>query len=161
MHSKVFCAFIKPNLLFVLTIWGNVGAGNITAMDRTILQAARIILRSLFVTLGKETAAALDIIPFKFLKFNYNVLRIFNVLSSNDIFYYLDCDLLSKTSMYNTRGLVDRKFSALKQNRTLDEFCFQYESVHNWNSLLNDLTLCRDYKQFYSKLNTHIISQLS
>ena len=68
------------------------------------------------------------------------------MLSSNEIFYYLDFDLLSKTSMYNTRGAVDHKFNALKHNCTLDEFCFQYGSVHNWNSLPNDLTLCTDYK---------------
>ena len=129
-------------------------------MDRTIFQAASIILWSHSAALGKETSAALDIIPFKFLKFKYNVLRIFNVLSNTEIFYYLDCDL-SKTSTYNARGAVDHKFNALKHNHTLNEFFFQYESVHNWNSLPNDLTLCTDYKQFYSKLNIHIVSQLS
>ena len=77
------------------------------------------------------------------------------------VFYYLDCDLLSKTSMYNIRSVVDRKFNALKHNRTLDKFCFQYESVHNWNSLPNNLTLCTDYKQFYSKQNIRIFSQQS
>ena len=63
--------------------------------------------------------------------------------------------------MYNTHGAVDCKFYALEHNHTLNEFCLQYESVHNWNSLLNDLMLCTDYKQFYSKLNIHIVSQLS
>ena len=51
------------------------------------------------------------------------------------IFHYLDCDLLSKTSIYNKLGAVDRKFNALKHNLTLDEFCFQYESVYYWSSL--------------------------
>ena len=95
-RSKVFCVFVKPHLLFALPVWGNADTGNITAMGRTILQAARIIPWSLSATLGKETAAALDIIPFKFLTFKYNVLKIFNFLSSNEILYYLYCDLLSK-----------------------------------------------------------------
>ena len=156
--SKFFCALVKPHLLFTLPVWSNASTGNITTMDCTILQAARIILRSRSATLGKKIAAGLDIIPFKFLTFKYNVLRIFNVLSSREIFHYLDCDLLSRTSTYNTHGTVNHKFNALKHNRTFDEFCFEYESVHNWNNLLNDLMLCTNYKQFYSKLNIHIVS---
>ena len=63
--------------------------------------------------------------------------------------------------MYNTRDAVYRKLCALKHNSTLDEFCFQYESVHSWNSLPNDHKLCSVYKQFHSKLNIHIVSQLT
>ena len=50
--------------------------------------------------------------------------KLFNVLSSNEIFYYLDCDILSKISTYNTHGAVDRKFNAFKHNRNLDNFVF-------------------------------------
>ena len=64
--SKVFCAFVKPHLLFALLVWGNAGTGSITTMDHTIFQAVCIILRSRSATLVKETAAALDIISFEF-----------------------------------------------------------------------------------------------
>ena len=49
-------------------------------------------------------AKTLDILPFKLIKVKDNVLRIFKILSKNDNSAYLDSELLSKTSVYSTRG---------------------------------------------------------
>ena len=73
IRHKIFSALVAPRLNFCLPIWGNGSATNANSFDKSLKQAAHIILNSQSVTLDSTIANIARLFSFRLLDFKKNV----------------------------------------------------------------------------------------
>jgi hypothetical protein len=97
--------------------------GQLTAMDRTLLHAHRVIVNNKSAELTKSNFYSTGLIPFKDLLLYNNVCFIHKTLSNNQLENYIGSTLVYNRSTKLTRNVFDQKINIITHNRTSEEHC--------------------------------------
>ena len=102
-RKRIFQAHILPHVLFCLPVWGNLNISQRYLLDNSLLCYTRLIMRNSKASFNTGTYNFTGILPFQSYILLCNAITVFNILHRNEVDFYLHANLLSNTSLHNTR----------------------------------------------------------
>ena len=159
-RQRILQAFVMPKLTYCLPVWGRLCSKSNTAMDHTLLRAARVVLHNRTAELNKATFLSTDILPFSELATMRCLLAVHRILSDDDNSSYVPPLLARSGSQIITRNTTGRRFSIPKHRLTATEHCFYYNSSTIWNDLPLNVTTILGRNAFRTNLCNYILSKL-